>query len=453
MSPDAPPRSPRWSLRRRLIALLLAVVALATIAQALLLYRSVLDESGRLFDYQMQQMAEALEGGRDVPRIGPAEPPGELEDFAFVVNIRDLKGRLLFSNGRVTFPAKTAPGFSDVKGQRETYRLYTLTGPHSRIQVAQELDSRSEIATGLALRSLWPMLGFALASLALVFGVVWHGFRDLTRLREQIDGRRAADLQPLPETGLPEEIRPLVADFNALLDRVRQAFELQQRFVSDAAHELRSPLAAVQLQGDAIRRAETAEQRDLALTRQREGIQRATRLVEQLLALARQDARLTADLGEVAELRDVAQECEAELSPHARAKGVELQIDVQADASSRLPRTPLRSILGNLIDNAVKYTPAPGLVRVSARREDGLLLLCVEDSGPGIPDDERGRVTDRFYRRAGSAPFGSGLGLAIVEEAVDAVGGHLRLDDSPDLGGLRVTCVLHDAPGERLRPA
>jgi len=446
MSPDAPAAARTWSLRRRLIALLLAIVALATVAQALFLYRSVLGEADRLFDYQMQQMAAALEGTRGAPRIGPAEPPGELEDFAFVVNIRDLQGRLLFANGDVTFPADSAPGYSQARGGHESYRLYTLIGPRTRVQVAQELDSRQEIAKALALHSLWPMLVFAIASLALVFGVVWHGFRDLTRLRSHIAQRRAEELSPLPEAGLPEEIRPLVADFNALLERVRRAFELQQRFVSDAAHELRSPLAAVQLQGDAIRRAETAEQRELAITRQREGIKRATHLVEQLLALARQDARLAVDLGEVAELWEIVQDCVAEQGPTARAKGVELSVDVEPAASSRVPKGPVRSILGNLLDNAVKYTPEPGRVRLSARRVEGALVLCVEDSGPGIPTDERGQVTHRFYRRAGAAPFGSGLGLAIVEEAIEALGGRLDLDDSPGLGGLRATCLIPEGP-------
>jgi two-component system OmpR family sensor kinase len=276
--------------------------------------------------------------------------------------------------------------------------------------------------------------------------VVWHGFRDLTRLRAHIAQRRAEELQPLPEAGLPEEIRPLVTDFNALLDRVRRAFELQQRFVSDAAHELRSPLAAVQLQGDAIRRAETAEQRELAVTRQRDGIRRATHLVEQLLALARQDARLPVDLGETAELWEIVQDCVAEQGPLARAKGVELHVDVDAAATARVPQAPVRSILGNLLDNAVKYTPEPGWVRLSARRAEGGLVLCVEDSGPGIPTDERAQVTHRFYRRAGTASFGSGLGLAIVEEAIEAIGGLLELDDSPDLGGLRANCLIPQRP-------
>lgn len=435
-----------WSLRRRLIALLLAILALASAAQAVFLYFSVLGEANRLFDYQMQQMAAALEGGRDTPRIGPAEPPGELEDFAFEVNIRDRNGRLLFANGSVLFPPMSTPGFTHVTGTPDSFRLYTLVGRNSRIQVAQEVDSRQEIATGLALHSLWPMLGFAIASLALVFVVVWHGFRDLTRLREHIAQRRAEDLRPLSEAGLPEEIRPLVADFNALLARVRRAFELQQRFVSDAAHELRSPLAAVQLQGDAIRRAESVEQREHALARQREGIKRATHLVEQLLSLARQDARLSVDLGEVAELWEVTQDCLAEYTAIAGSKGLELIADMQAAATSRQSKGPFRSILGNLLDNAIKYTPVPGWVRVWARRDAGQLVLCVEDSGPGIPADERGRVTDRFYRREGNDAFGSGLGLAIVEEALEAVGGRLQLDDSPDLGGLRVTCFLPERP-------
>lgn len=432
----------RWSLQRRLVWSLFALLGLATVLQVWISYRTFLLEADRLFDYQMQQMAGALQNSRGVPRLGPAELEGDLEDFAFVVNIRDIKGRLLFSNGAIVLPDFASTGFANADTSSERYRIYTHAGARIRIQVGQELESRSELATELALHSLWPLLLFSLVILLLVFLVVARGFRPMTRLREQVAQRRPDDLQPLPNAGLPDEIRPLVTDFNALLTRMHEAYEVQRRFVSDAAHELRTPLTAVQLQCEAVRRAVTPDQRETALARQRDGIARATHLVEQLLSLARRDARGTPLNTEVVALSEIVAECLADHEDSSRQKRIGISIDLAGAASAMLPAEPMRSIMRNLLDNAIKYTPPAGCVQISAHQDSSHLQVYVDDSGSGIPVAERQRVTDRFYRIPGNQAYGSGLGLAIVVEALATLDGRLELRESTKLGGLQAACHI-----------
>jgi two-component system OmpR family sensor kinase len=236
-----------------------------------------------------------------------------------------------------------------------------------------------------------------------------------------------------------------VQEFNGLLQRLGQAFEVQQRFVADAAHELRSPLAALKLQVQGLRRASDAETRERALQRLDAGIDRATRLVGQLMELARQQARQAegapaAPLDLVALARTVIGEAVAD----ARVRSQELGLSGLGTAMVTGHADALRLLLRNLIENAIKYAPAGGRIEVGvlAGEAAGRVALVVEDSGPGIPEAERTRVLDRFYRLPDAPSTGSGLGLAIAQSVAQMHGGALRLDASPTLGGLRVRLEL-----------
>jgi two-component system OmpR family sensor kinase len=236
---------------------------------------------------------------------------------------------------------------------------------------------------------------------------------------------------------------------------VRRAFDMQARFVADAAHELRTPLAALKLQAQNLQRAQDGGDdaaRRQAVDKLSAGIDRASRLVEQLLVLARQQAAQPvaqaaggsngAALMPLAELLRTEL---AELAPLAQARRITLGLDVAASAAqAATPGQPeaLRILLRNLVDNAIKYTPEGGTVDVALRGQGGqsaeVLLLSVEDSGPGIPEDQRARAFDRFYRVPGAEATGSGLGLAIVKSIAEQMGAQVRLGVSQQLGGLRV---------------
>jgi two-component system OmpR family sensor kinase len=276
-----------------------------------------------------------------------------------------------------------------------------------------------------------------------VWWVVSGSLEPVERVRTQVASRQADDLSPVSESGVPDEVQPLVQELNLLFGRVRTAFDAQQNFVADAAHELRTPLAALRLQAQSLDRADNPETRKVAVARLTAGIDRATRLVEQLLVLARQEASAAAGVArQSVELAELARRAVGEMAGVAQAKGVDLGLQ-QADAGAVQGQPDaLNILLRNLVDNAVKYTPQGGTVDIAVRAQSGAVRLSVEDSGPGIPQEERERVFDRFYRIAGSDAQGSGLGLAIIKSIAERHGATLELGTSERLGGLSAVVVF-----------
>jgi two-component system OmpR family sensor kinase len=262
-----------------------------------------------------------------------------------------------------------------------------------------------------------------------------------------VASRQADDLSPVSEAGLPDEVRPLVQELNLLFGRVQNAFEAQQTFVADAAHELRTPLAALRLQAQSLERAESLEARKLAVSRLTAGIDRATRLVEQLLVLARQEAAATSSAVRPVDLGELARRTVADLAGVAAAKGVDVGIHHADAATVEGQPDAMQILLRNLVDNAIKYTPAGGTADISVRMDGGRASVTVEDSGPGIPPEERERVFDRFYRVAGSEAAGSGLGLAIIKAIAERHQASLVLGQSERLGGLSVTVTFGAGAG------
>jgi two-component system OmpR family sensor kinase len=278
------------------------------------------------------------------------------------------------------------------------------------------------------------------------------------RVRGQLAQRRPDDLTPVSGAGLPSELQPLVHEFNALLARVQQAFDAQQHFVADAAHELRSPLAALKLQLQGLQRAPDTATRERAVERLGSGIDRATRLVEQLLALARQEAQIAAGAPpQPVPLAELARQAVLDATPAAQQRGIDLglaPVPPEAEGAS-VPghAQALAILLRNLLDNAIKYTPRGGRVDVALQADDGHITLLVDDSGPGIAPAERAQVLQRFHRGAqpeGAPASGSGLGLAIADSIARLHGARLQLADAPQLGGLRVSLRLarHTPPRE-----
>jgi two-component system OmpR family sensor kinase len=271
--------------------------------------------------------------------------------------------------------------------------------------------------------------------------VISGSLEPVARVRKQLASRQADDLSPVSDAGLPDEVRPLVQELNLLFGRVRTAFDTQQNFVADAAHELRTPLAALKLQVQSLerseQRADSLDARKLAISRLSAGIERATRLVEQLLVLARQEA--SAAPRQPVVLADLAKRAVADLIGVAQNKHIDLGLQRADGGEVEGQPEALMILLRNLIDNAIKYTPTGGTVDVSVLADQGGMSVTVEDSGPGIPAEERERVFDRFYRVPGSEAAGSGLGLAIIKSIAERHGAVLELGASERLGGLAAT--------------
>jgi len=424
------------SLRARLLAWLLAGVAFVGVAGGLTVYRNALSEADAFFDYHLRQTALIL---RDQPveyLLAPQLPSTDAA-YDFVVQVWSLDGvRVYLSRPHAVLPEITTLGFATVDTSEGHWRVFGVQAARSVIQVAQPLAVRQQRAAELAVQTLKPFALLLPVLLIVIWLAVGQALQPLQRLTAQVRARRT--LEPLPPTPLPEEVQPLVAALNDLLGRLKASLERERAFMADAAHELRTPLTALHLQMGMLARASDEAERAAAMSTLSAGVQRAIRLVEQLLALARQEPR--ADAARVAvPLAELARSCVAELVPLADARRIDLGIATAAEVSVRGDPEGLRTLLRNLVDNAVRYTPPGGRVDVSVEAADAGARLSVSDDGPGIAPADRERVFDRFYRPAGNATSGSGLGLAIVRTIAEAHGASVALAPGADGQGLTVT--------------
>lgn len=456
--PDAVGSTGAHSLRRRLLGLVLVAILLAAVLQAVTAYQGALRQADAMFDEHLQQMARSLRGGIPLAlEQAPAGNDGLPDDASFevFVQIWSADGTPIFRSTRSALPARAVLGFSDVQANGNRYRVYTLQTPLQTVQIAQDLSARTARARELALRAVLPFAWLTPLLMLAVWWIINRSLAPIERARRQVAVRGAADFSPLASDGLPDEVRPLVEELNLLFGRVRAAFETQKNFVADAAHELRSPLTALKLQAQALRRVDgdpAAREADVA--RLNQGIDRCIRLLEQLLLLAREEAASSplAGAGGLLDLQQVLKLAVSDVLAQAGLRQIDLglapdqppldsaevQVHGQAEA--------LRILLRNLLDNAVKYTPVGGQVDVSLRLHHGQPVLVVEDSGPGIAEADRARVFDRFFRVVESAQVGqesgSGLGLAIVQVIAQRHAATLVLGRSQRLGGLKVEVVF-----------
>lgn len=432
------------SLKRRLLGFILVAILLAAVVQAVTAYRGALRQADALFDDHLQQMALSLRGG--IPLGLPPDGPREDANYDLLVQIWGQDGTQIFRSTRSALPPRAVVGFSDVEAHGNRYRVYTLQTPLQTVQIAQDLSARTARARALALRAVLPFAWLTPLLMLAVWWIIRRSLAPIEQTRRVVASRAANDFSPLEDAGLPDEVRPLVDELNLLFGRVRQAFEAQKNFVSDAAHELRSPLTALKLQAQALRRVDADPvAREAAVARLNAGLDRAIRGVEQLLLLAREEAgsAQASDVAKPVDLQSVITLAVADVLPQARLKNMDLGLTDSATAQqmSTVNGQPkaLRILLRNLLENAVKYTPPGGQVDVSFDVQQGQPVLTVEDSGPGIAPENRTRVFDRFFRASDTAQeAGSGLGLAIARAIADRHGARLVLDDSQRLGGLKV---------------
>jgi two-component system OmpR family sensor kinase len=298
------------------------------------------------------------------------------------------------------------------------------------VQVAQPDEVREALARDLALRMVLPELLFIPLLAALLAWVLRRSLRPLDDTSTRVRERDAARLDALPTAGVPEELLPLVEQINALLVRLAAARDGERRFFADAAHELRSPVAALALQVQLAERARTEAARAAALAELRTGIVRAGRLVQQLLDLARLEPGMTSEPPEPLDLAALVREVVAEFAARADAQGIDLGADVPPSRVVTGAASELRSLITNLVDNALRYAPANTSVTVSLRDAQGEVELAVEDAGPGIPPEQRERVLRRFQRIPGDPTPGSGLGLPIAKAIAERHRGSLRLGEA-----------------------
>jgi two-component system, OmpR family, sensor histidine kinase QseC len=408
------------SLRGRLLAILSVTVLLAWLATAFFSYLDAKREIGAMLDAQLAESAVLLlalvghaPGAEAVPAL--QEGPGG----GVLYQVWAGERLLLRSPSAPAAPLSAAwQGYSDVVYEGARWRVFVTGDAPSglSVQIAQSEAIRAALAESVASHLMHPLV-IALPVLAvLIWLSVGWGLAPLGRLARELASREAENLEPLSARGVPREVLPLTESLNALFARITDLLERERRFTADAAHELRTPLAAIQTHAEVALAARSDEERRCALANVVRGIDRAARLVEQLLILARLDPQRAAAPADAVRLQSIAAQCIAEAASAAAEKGVDLGlVGGESEDDVIAGHADLLGILvRNLVDNAVRYSPRGGQVDVTVRREAGRLVLSVADAGIGIPPEERGRVLERFYRVLGSGEEGSGLGLSIV---------------------------------------
>ncbi|HSD53133.1 MAG TPA: ATP-binding protein [Burkholderiales bacterium] len=434
------------SVRAQLLAWLLGAVLAVGLAGGYLIYRNALAEANEFFDYHLRETALLLRDqayGFGFARGLPEEVP----QYDFVVQVWTTSGERIYqSNPGVVLPGVVRLGFetADMPGGR--WRTFSVIARDLVIQVSQPLAVRESRAARLALRTLAPF-GVLIPVLALlIWWIVGRALEPLRTVTGRVASRRPGTFEPLSPTGLPEEIQPLVTALNELLSRLEASLDHERAFIADAAHELRSPLTALDLQLQTFESAADEQERERALAAMRAGVERATRLVAQMLSLAREQQGPPGPAPGPVPLAPLAVGIVEEMLALADRRHIDLGLGAVEPVAVRGDPEALRTLLRNLVDNALRYTPEHGRVDVSVRRDDAQrgrpAVLEVVDNGPGIPEQDRGRVFDRFYRVPGTASTGSGIGLALVRAIAERHQGRVELAAGPGGVGLAVRIVL-----------
>ena len=434
-----------FSLRRRLLGLLLGGVAAAWLATMVFSYVDAHHEVDKLFDAQLAQAAQTLlalashEGGEDIEDLGDAAHKYQ----------RRLRFQIWDSDGKLLMRSKNAPespltatgGFSETHGDDGHWRHFSQWNEARslQVQVSENHHIRDDLIGHIAWRLLFPAL-FGLPLMGLwVWLATRHGLASLDGIAQQIASRAPQQLQPLTPAAAPEEIRTMLEALNGLFQRVEAALEGERRFTADAAHELRTPLAALQAQLQVALRARDNAERDASLRQLQSGLTRASHLVDQMLQLARLDPESGLPDPQPVDLGNLAETVCADLGPLILDRNLDFALTAAPGCTVTGQAEWLRVLIRNLVDNAIRYTPPGGQLLVSVDAEGGRCRLCVSDSGPGIPPGERESVLRRFHRLDQGTQPGSGLGLAIVARIAELHGAELALADGAEGKGLQVS--------------
>ena len=445
------------TLRRQLLVSLLPPVVLVTLASVALSYYHAFNFATAAYDYSLfgsalnisrQTRFERGELSVNLPAVARRMLEYDKHDRVYYA-VSNAKGQFVAGHRGLPPP----PGEEDTSSGKPVYyderyrgRMVRIAALYAQvqgeydeepvlIQVAETLNKRRAFVRELLLGMLLPELLLILVIGALIWYGVERGLRPLEALQKEIGSRSHRDLSPLHEHGAPAEVHSLISAMNGLLVRLNETLSAQRRFVADAAHQLRTPLAGIKTQTELALRQHEPDEVHRTLRHLGAATEQTTHLVNQLLSLARAEpGAARAQVTQPLNLDDLARESAAEWVPRAIERSIDLGFEgTPAPATIEGDALLIREMLGNLLDNAIRYTPPGGNVTLRVAAERGKVVLCVEDNGPGIPPEERERVFERFYRRLGSGADGCGLGLAIVREIAQSHNAETRL--GPGAGG------------------
>ena len=438
------------SIQRHLLVWILGALSVGAVVLVIVSYFVALSEMNEILDDNLKQVALAVAshettGTQAEPGAvrGPTAPLAEL-DFAVLSWTPD--GRLVFaSDPRLVLPFDTMEGPSRVKSNNEVWQVYTVRHGPAVVQAAQRVAAREFEAAEVAAK-LVPLLVILVALIGLLLvAALRHGLEQLRWTADYVGERTAISLEPIAHAKAPLELHPMIHAINRLMQRLSETFAAQRRFVADAAHELRTPITALKLQVQLLDRAKGERDRAAAMAELMAGIERSEHLIAQLLALSRLEPGASSHETRTVDLGDLVRKTVGLFSVKAESRGIDLGAEVAGTVILQGDPGELTVLLNNLVENALRYTPAGGVVNVTASRAGDGVIMSVADTGPGIPECERSRVFDRFYRGLDvpdssgmDAVAGSGLGLSIVKVIADRHGGTVTLRTPANGSGLEV---------------
>ncbi|NQZ08335.1 MAG: sensor histidine kinase N-terminal domain-containing protein [Algicola sp.] len=428
------------SIRRSLVSVIIATMTLVSFYAALQGYRSSMKQVNQLFDAELQTYAASLKMAANQRGVLPMP---DNTTVAFQV----------FKDNTLVFRSNNAPdqqitafnqGFSDKNFARSRWRTFTQFHQPLGIWVvvAQRWDKRFELAEGITLASVYPtVLSLPLMAI-LIWLIVTQGLHSLKSIAKQLQHKKADDLEPVTINRIPLELKQIIETTNALFHRLDEAFSREKRFASDAAHELKTPLSVLKINAYNLSKAQTTHE-DIALFDA--GVERMSHVIDQILALYKTSPEQFDASLEPTDLYALCQNSIAQLYPQIDAKDQHIELHGQRSIINAQPFS-IATLLQNLVSNASKYTPDQGEIHLTVEQNGEVVVLTVEDSGPGIPEQQHQRVLERFYRVGGdrhnSGIQGCGLGLSIVNQITRLHHGTLALSHSKFASGLKVTLTL-----------
>jgi two-component system, OmpR family, sensor kinase len=428
------------SLRRELLAWLVPIYVVAAFAAMLTTYILFGRMTGAFMDNQLRVIADSH------AQSGPTGPPPTMRPLsshdvvdkgALIVQIWGRDERLLATSWpALALPRQSGDGFRDVTLNDHRWRVYTLHTPDRTVQSAQCLEFREHVIRDQAVQTGLPVAALIPISALIVWLAIQMVLRRLERVARTAAAQDEHSFGDLPLADVPCEIHPLVSAVNNLLGRLRSAFASQRRFVQDAAHELRTPITAMSLQLENLKTRLPSDAAPEQIAQLEAGLARTRRMVEQLLRLARQEGPRAPDPPISLQIDEFLKSLISDFVPLADHRGIDLGYAASVTATVRANQDDLRSLLHNLIDNALRYSPRGGIVDVTLHNDNQVVTIEIVDSGPGIPAELLPRVFDRFFRIEGTDTEGSGLGLAIARHAAERNHIDLELCNRIDGAGL-----------------
>ena len=450
------------SIRRRTLTLIIGLMLAGLTVISVLNLHDSNHEIAEVYDAQLAQNARLLQGVMRMPlasqehadlyrafnqALSEATPrvDGHPYESKIAFQVWNFKGELLVhtaSSPSFSAPPVT-PGFSDVVDLKNRHwRAFLLEDKQNnlRIWVGERDDVRSDLVDRIVSHTLWPNVLASLMLAAMIWLAIGWGLKPLVDMAAKLRARQPGSLEPLQLTPLPTELEPMQAALNRMLAQIQEVMGRERRFIADAAHEMRTPLAVLRVHAQNLMEAGSDAERRVSLEHLIAGVDRTSRLVNQLLTMARIEPNPGTQPPAPIDLAATVRDSLIQLTPWLLSKDLELVFDVSDDIGLvRVDPAAIDIALNNLVTNAANFSPLHGLIRITLAARQNVLELSVEDEGPGINEDDRARLFERFYSRGNDQ--GAGLGLTIVQAIADRLGGQIKLENrSP--AGLRATLEI-----------